>query len=62
MRCHYGKLCKGHIGLRATKRFCQVFDSQELKNWFNNDDNCIENSSTKGIKLETNYISRASPI
>ena len=39
-----GKLCKSHRGLRAHKRFCQVFDSQELHNLFNNGDNFIENS------------------
>ena len=61
VRWHCGNLCKGHIGLRGNKHFCQIFDSLELKNLFNNDYNCIENSSTEDITLETKYPSRASP-
>ena len=52
MRCVCGKLCKGHRGLRVHKRFCQVFDSQELHDLFNNDDDFIKTSSTEDISLE----------
>ena len=54
VRCLCGKLCKGPRGLRVDKRFCQVFDSQELHNLFNNDDNFIENSSVENISLKQN--------
>ena len=52
MRRVCGKLCKGHGGLRVHKRFCQVFDSQELHDLFNNDDDFIKTSSTEDISLE----------
>ena len=52
VRCLCGKLYKGHRGLRAHKHFCQVFDSQELHNSFNHDDNFIETSFTEDISLE----------
>ena len=44
--------CLWKVMQRAYKRFCQVFDSQELHNLFNNGDNFIENSSADDISLE----------
>ena len=52
VRCLCGKL--GTRGLRVDKRFCQVLDSQELHNLFNNDDNFIESSSVENISLKQN--------
>ena len=48
VRCLCGKLCKGYRGLRAHKRFCQVFDSFYRKFI----DKFIETSSTEDIGLE----------
>ena len=48
VRCLCGKLCKGYRGLRAHKRFSQVFDSFYRKFI----DKFIETSSTEDIGLE----------
>ena len=48
VRCLCGKLCKGHRGLRAHKRFFHVFDSFYRKFI----DKFIETSSTEDISLE----------